>query len=171
MKIDISKERYCKISTDAHLCNVSTLLEDINFIVLIITITYITQLNHDDVIKWKHIPRYWPFVRGIHRSPVGSPHKGQRRGALMFSLICAWLNGWVNNREAGDLRRHCAHNDVIIMFFFVKISIHGTVQSQDWELSYGYICVTDPLPTLLTKMLDRNISISSFHKPHMRNLH
>ena len=23
---------------------------------------------HDDVIKWKHFPRYWPFVRGIHRS-------------------------------------------------------------------------------------------------------
>ena len=40
---------------------------------------------HDDVIKWKHYPRYWPFVRGIHRSPVNSPHKGQWRGALMFS--------------------------------------------------------------------------------------
>ena len=34
---------------------------------------------HDDVIKWKHFPRYWPFVRGIHWSPVNSPHKGQRR--------------------------------------------------------------------------------------------
>ena len=33
--------------------------------------------NHDDVIKWKHFPRYWLFVRGIHRSPVNSPHKGQ----------------------------------------------------------------------------------------------
>ena len=43
--------------------------------------------DHDDVIKWKHFPRYWPFVWGIHRSPVNSPHKGQRRGALMFSLI------------------------------------------------------------------------------------
>ena len=46
-----------------------------------------------------------PLVRGNHRSPVNSPHKGQWRGALMFSLICAWINGWVNNREAGDLRR------------------------------------------------------------------
>ena len=43
---------------------------------------------HDDVIKWKHFPRYWPFVRGIHRSPVNSPHKGQGRGALLFTLIC-----------------------------------------------------------------------------------
>ena len=39
---------------------------------------------HDDVIKWKHFPRCWPFVRGIKRSPVNSPHKGQWRRALMF---------------------------------------------------------------------------------------
>ena len=60
-------------------------------------------------------PRYWPFVQGIHRSPVNSPHKGQWHGALMFHLICTWINGWVNNREAGDLRRHRAHYDVTIM--------------------------------------------------------
>ena len=41
---------------------------------------------HDDVIKWKHFLRYWPFVRGIHRSLVNSPHKGQCRGTLMFFL-------------------------------------------------------------------------------------
>ena len=70
---------------------------------------------HDDVIKWKHFPRYWPFVRGIHRSPVNSPHKGQWRGALMFTLICARINVWVNNHEAGDLRRNRVHYDVIVM--------------------------------------------------------
>ena len=70
---------------------------------------------HDDVIKWKHFPRNWPFVRGIHRSPVNSPHKGQWRGALMFSLICVWINDWVNNREADDLRRYHAHYDIIVM--------------------------------------------------------
>ena len=43
------------------------------------------------------------------------PHKGQWRGAWMFSLICVWINGWVNNREAGDLRRYRAHYDVIVM--------------------------------------------------------
>ena len=47
--------------------------------------------------------------------PVNSPHKGQWRGALMFSLICVWINGWVNNREAGHLRRHRGHYDVIVM--------------------------------------------------------
>ena len=70
---------------------------------------------HDDVMKWKHFPRYRPFVRGIHRSPVNSPHKGQWRGALMFSLIYVWISGWVNNREAGDLRRHRAHFGGIVM--------------------------------------------------------
>ena len=71
--------------------------------------------DHDDVIKWKHFSRYWPFVRGIHRSPVNSPHKDQWRGALIFSLICVWINGLVNNRKAGDLRRSRAHYDVIVM--------------------------------------------------------
>ena len=69
------------------------------------------QNNHDDVIKWKNFTCYWPFVRGIHWSPVNSPHKGQWSRALMFSLICAWMNAWVNNCEGGDFRcplwRHC----------------------------------------------------------------
>ena len=75
-------------------------------------------LTHNDVIKWKHFPRYWPFVRGIHRCPVNSPHKGQWRGTLMFPLIFARINYWVNNGEAGDLRRYCAHYDVIVMLLY-----------------------------------------------------
>ena len=71
--------------------------------------------RHDDVIKLKHFQRNWPFVRGIHRSPMNSPHKGQWRGALMFSLTCAWMNDLVNNREAGALRRHRANYDVTLM--------------------------------------------------------
>ena len=83
---------------------------------------------HDDVIKWRHFPRYWSIVRGMHRTPVYSPHKGQWSRALLFSLICAWINGGVNNRKAGDLRRHRAHYDVILMphvtlnwYIFVQI--------------------------------------------------
>ena len=72
------------------------------------------MFSHDDVIKWKQFPRYWPFVRGIHRSPTNSPHKGQWRGALMSSLICAWTNGSVNHRDPGDLRRLRAHYDVTV---------------------------------------------------------
>ena len=76
---------------------------------------------HDDVIKWKYFLHFWPFVWGIHRSPVNSPHKGQWRRALMFSLICAWINGWVNKREAGDLRCLHAHYDVTVM---IKLDVH-----------------------------------------------
>ena len=86
-------------------------------------------------IKWKHFPRYWPFVRGIHRSPVNSPHKGQWRWALMFSLICSWINGWVKKSwgwwlqtPSRSLWRHCngnvdisvAHTDCVL-FCFVAI--------------------------------------------------
>ena len=49
--------------------------------------------------------------------PVNSPHKGQWRGALMFSLICACIGSWVNNRKAGDLKRHRAHYDVSVMSY------------------------------------------------------
>ena len=71
--------------------------------------------SHDDVIKWKHFPPNWPFVWGIYRSTVNSPHKGQWRGALRFSLIYAWMNSWANHGEAGDLRRLRAHCYVIVM--------------------------------------------------------
>ena len=78
-------------------------------------LSYGDTCQHDDVIKWNHFPRYWPFVWGIHRSTVNFPHKGQWRGALMFSLICAWINAWVNNGDAGDLTRYRAHYDVTAM--------------------------------------------------------
>ena len=78
---------------------------------------YVVNQLHDDVIKWKHFPRNWPFVREIHRSPMNFLHKGQWREALIFSLIYAWINDWVNNREAGDLRRQYGHYDVIVMMW------------------------------------------------------
>ena len=54
-------------------------------------------------------------MRGIHLSLVDSPHKGQWSGALMFSLICTWTNGWARNRGTGDLRRYRAHYDVTMI--------------------------------------------------------
>ena len=78
------------------------------------TIFMLAPAHYDD-IKWKHFPRYMSFVRGIHWSPVNSPHRGQWREGLMFSFVCAAINGSVNNREGGDSRRHRAHYDVIVM--------------------------------------------------------
>ena len=74
-----------------------------------------TTTYHDDVIKWKHFPRNWPFVRGIHRSRWIPRTKASDAELLMFSLICVWINDWVNNREAGDVRRYRGHYDVIVM--------------------------------------------------------
>ena len=71
---------------------------------------------------WKHQIKTFSALlalcEGNHRSPVDSPHKELWRGALMFSLICAWINGWTNNRDAGDLRRHRAHYDVTVMVIY-----------------------------------------------------
>ena len=72
---------------------------------------------HDDVIKWRYFPRYWTFVRGIHRSPVNSPHK--TRVAELWCFLWSAINGWINNSEAGDLRRHRAHYDVTITSGFM----------------------------------------------------
>ena len=103
----------------------------------------IVTVFHDDVIKWKHFPHYWPFVRGIHRFTVNSQHKGQWRGALMFSLICVWINSWVNNREAGDLRcyrpplrRHC--NVAVRVTAFKALCDHEHGQ-QDGILLHCYL--------------------------------
>ena len=85
--------------------------------------------HHDDVIKWKHFPRYSPFVRGTtgHRwIPLC--------GALMFSLICAWTNRWVNNRNSGYLRRHHAHFDITVMVRKYS-SIGICMTERDWTLN------------------------------------
>ena len=70
---------------------------------------------------------------GISPGPVNSPHKGQWHGASRFSLICVWINGWVNNREAGDLRRHRSHYDVIVMIN----SPHADITSLSRHITCG----------------------------------
>ena len=62
-----------------------------------------------------NIFRVTDLCAGNSAVPMNSPHKGQWRGAVMFSLICAWINSWANNREAGGLGRHRAQYDITIM--------------------------------------------------------
>ena len=104
----------------------------------------VRSIQHDDVIKRKHFSRYWPFVWGIHRSPVNSPHKGQCRGALMLSLICA-LNtqlskqswGWWFEAPSRSLWRHSKwkmydpYSAQLIKQFFVTWCIvpHETIST------------------------------------------
>ena len=99
----------------------------------------INTLSED--LSFIHLPSWWrhqmetfsallALCAGKSTVPVNPPHKGKWRGALMFSLICAWINGCVNSLEAGDLRRHGAHYVVTVMIILsltvvnTKISIH-----------------------------------------------
>ena len=68
--------------------------------------------RREDVIKWKHFPRYWYFLVGNY-----SHKNSDEELALMFSLICAWTNGWVNNLGASDMIRHRAHYDITVMYW------------------------------------------------------
>ena len=73
-------------------------------------------------------------------------HKGQWHRALMFSLICAWINvRWVNNREAGDLRRHRAHYDATVMFW----RNHGLGRT------HVLVCVIDSNPFTFANLSSR----------------
>ena len=80
-----------------------------------------TKLSHWQLEKswWRHQMETFSALLGIcagnSPNPVNSPRRGKWRGAFMFSLICAWIDDWVNNREAGDLRRHRGHYDVNVM--------------------------------------------------------
>ena len=101
---------------------------------LLSNISFILESNPHDDIKWKHFPRNWPFVRGIHRS-CRIPRTKAGDAELMFSLICAWINDWVNNREAGDLRRHRGHYDVNVMVLFnfsCHLPIRGEIGQGGW---------------------------------------
>ena len=90
-----------------------------------ISLRFTTWLTHGSLLVllsnawWRHqmetFSALLALCAGNSPVPVNSLHKGQWRGALMFPLICAWIHDWVNNREAGDLRRYRGHYDVNVM--------------------------------------------------------
>ena len=94
-------------------------IEKINFMMLSSINSFANVFPNPKPSWWRHqmetFSAYWPFVRGIHRSSDEFPAQRPVTRTLLFSLICAWINGWVNNSEAGDLRRHRAHNDVTVV--------------------------------------------------------
>ena len=90
---------------------------------------------HDDAIKCKHFPRHWPFVRGIHRSSVNSPHKGPAE-LWCFLRSAPWINGWVNNRETSwwyetplcSLWRHC--NALVAPWIVISTTTGATIDDK-----------------------------------------
>ena len=119
-----------------------------------------------DVIKWKHFPRYWHFVRWIYRSPVNSPHKGQWRGAFIFSLICAWTNGWANNHRWFETRsrsswRHCNEFGLSILSKESRNEYQRT-SSIEW---YVGISLDNGLVPSSTKSLPKPMLINLYIAP------
>ena len=74
------------------------------------------------------------------------PHKGQWRGALIYYFICAWINGWINNHEAGDLRRHRDHYDVILMVQTGMLTHWTTIPVTTTPISVQPRSWTDGMP-------------------------
>ena len=84
---------------------------------------------HDDVIKWKHFPHYLPLVMEILRSiPLTKASEAELWCFLWFAFR---KNSWVNNREAGDLRRHRARYDAILMYL-LSCLIHISILRPSW---------------------------------------
>ena len=53
----------------------------------------------------------------VGNSPATGEFPAPRPMTQSFDVFfdLRWINGWVNNREAGELRRYRAHYDVIVM--------------------------------------------------------
>ena len=81
--------------------------------------TWLSLFPDQSITRWRNQRETFSALLAVCAG--NSPHKGQRRGALIFSLMCAGINGWVNNRVAVDFRRHSALYDVIAMYLIVKL--------------------------------------------------
>ena len=75
--------------------------------------------RHDDVIKWKHFRVNGPLCREFTGHRWVPLTKASDAELWCFLWYVPWINGLVNNREAGNLRAHRAHYDVIVMLRYV----------------------------------------------------
>ena len=99
----------------------------------------------------------------------------------MFSLICAWINGWVNNPEAGDLRRHLAHYDVIVIYgsmnhmdlLVINSSPFNAAYMSQWNGS-AWVCRLNQCWRIINWTLrdkrQRNSNQNTFPKMHLKIL-
>ena len=109
---------------------------------------WIKGLTHNDVMTWKCFLHYWPFVWGIHRSPVDSPHKGpeMQRFDVFFCLFA--ISCWTNSPVASDFR--CLNSHVTLQEWFWYITF--------WSLSFWkkiflfWQVIPEPIMTQFTDM-------------------
>ena len=117
---------------------------------------------------WRHQMETFSALLAICAGNSNSPYKGQWRGALMFSLICAWISGWINNCEASDFRYYRTHYDVNVMW--VKIicsnvnSIYTIKLPYFGETNICFITVTSLIcfSKTYTPMLIQNAAVSEY---------
>ena len=108
------------------------------------------KTDHDDVIKWEHL-RVTGHLCGEFTGPRWNPRtKASDVELWYFSLICVWINGWVNTREAGDWRRYRAHYDVIVMLWIRQNSTNKFEKNIDcsparYRNGHYEDCFTDTL--------------------------
>ena len=140
-------------------------------------ITFYGNVFHIPITWWRHQMETFlallPFCAG--NSPVTGEFPSQRpvTRALMFSVNCASINAWVNNRKVGDLRRHCAHYDVIVMINQWELAcsscMYDTAGSNYMIIIYIYIFlywIVDQCSRTKPKWINKTASqnrINSFH--------
>ena len=95
-----------------------------------------------DVMTWQRSPHWWPFVKGIHQSPVSSPYKGPMMQNFEFSLLLVWTDYWANSQVAGDLTAIIRHT----LTFFILIKFPSCY----WELSTWQLTM-QPVMKILSK--------------------
>ena len=103
---------------------------------------HVIPMHHDDVIKWKHFPRYWLFVRGHRWIPAQKP---VTQSDIFFDLRLnkqlskqSW--GWWFAMPSRSLWRHC--NVLCVMVF--------------GQFRYNYPNVVD-LPHLWTTLIHNTV--------------
>ena len=126
IKMNIEKQPNCSFSTP-RVINVERTLSDFTIMMVmlqcgtVMTLIIYNTISHITQPWWLHYMETFSALLALcaGNSPVTGefPHKGQWCRALMFSLICAWIRGWVNNREAGDLRCHRTYDRKLIMLW------------------------------------------------------
>ena len=102
-----------------------------------LVLTKLFHSLHNDVIKWKHFPHYWPFIEECTSHWWIPLTKVSDESFLIFSLMCTWINNWVNSSEAGDLRHYCAHHEVIVMSLIVtqvECNVKFRTKWQRWSI-------------------------------------
>ena len=121
---------------------------------------YILEVHHDAIIKWKHLPCYWPFVQGIHQSLVNSPHQGFH---VSFDLslnkgLSKQSRRWWFEMPSCSLWRHCnicmvteqlwiqstAHlwKLRVVMMATYSVTIHCHLSRQCWHHDNCWFTVT-----------------------------